>query len=112
MTHTLMRGLNDHMYACVCVCVCMCIYIYVYETLGTVLDAKEALAVLVLSYGAIEELMKHTYIELLAGHPSLVVRSTKWQLSSLHRDSRIFILRIMTECPSQSCGTNETGSCM
>lgn len=51
----------------VCVCVCMCIYIYVYETLGTVLDAKEALAVLVLSYGVIKELTKHTYIELLAG---------------------------------------------
>lgn len=48
-------------------CVYICVRIHVCEALGTVLDTKEALAVLVLSYRVIEELSMHTYIELLAG---------------------------------------------
>lgn len=48
-------------------CVYICVSIRVCEALGTVLDTKEALAVLVLSYGVIEDLSTHSYMELLAG---------------------------------------------
>lgn len=45
----------------------MYVCVYVHEALGTVPDTKEALAMLVLSYGVTEELTMHTYTKLSAG---------------------------------------------